>query len=737
MKPLQPSYLARLFLVTALSLLVATGAAQNFAQSEPTSQTVVVLPFSAGSNASPYGAGLATAIQRSLNVIDGVYAPPVGDTLFVTRRLENEGRLDAANVAGAYDAVAVVSGQVAATGNAAEIRLGFASGDFGTVRDVVVQSNLNQPQQLVSQVVNAVVRELGLRVSGQDRRELDEVLLQTPSLPSLTNVAQATLRLQAPDLTGLQAAASLDSSSSWVLSEYARALALEGNTPAALDASLRAIQVSPSDVEALVIRSVILRSSGDEATALQGFNAAVALNPSHALALTGRAQLLGDPAAARAALETALDIDPRLGDAYLALATILQQQNPQGREALQTVREGARRIPGSVALHRAVVSESLRLGDPGGAYAYLNDFLANNPDTNPGVYALAAALPSDQGFADAALALVQQGYIRYPSNPVLARAEAALLEDRGDLAGAENALRQALDANPNDATLLNQLAVFQAEQGRLDEAQATLEASTEQDLTLRLNLAQIYLEAGQSEAAVGVLEPLLTRYPQEAELYSLYGIALGRSGRYDQALNALDRALELEPDFEQARRAQNVIAQNRNLTGGDQIALAESAGQFFEAGLAALEAGNYPEAVAQFSQARQQDDSGVVAFYQAYAQQLSGDIRQAAEGYERALEELPDNPTVLNNLGFAYYRLGRFDRALPYLERAVAADADNVEAQLNYGLVNYDLGRYGAAVTPLERVLALQPSLGDQQVNTGTAVMTLRELVEDARRQSQ
>ncbi len=729
--------IVRLALLFGLIALGTTSIAQNFAQDTPSVERIVVLPFNASGNTAPYGAGLATAIQRSLNVIDAVYAPPVGDTLFVTRRLESGGQLTAANVASAYDASAVVSGQITANGNAAQLQLGFASGDFGTVRDVVVQGNLNQPQQLVSQVVNAVVRELGLRVGGQDRRELDEVLTQTPSLPSLASVAQAALRLQAPDLTGLQAAAELDAGSSWVLSEYGRALALQGNTAAALDASLRAIQASPSDIEALIIRSIILRSSGDPATALQGFNAALALNPNHALALAGRAQLLDDPTAASTDLDTAISVDPRLSDAYLALVTLQRTQSPQGRAALQTAREGARRIPGAVSLHREVVAESLRLGDPGGAYAYLNDFLASNPTTNPGVYALAAALPSDQGFGDAALALVRLGYSQYPSNPVLARAEADLLLAQGDLAGAENALRQALSANPNDATLLNQLAVFLAEQGRLDEAQSTLEASSEQDLTLRLNLAQIYLEAGQSEAAVGVLEPLLARYPQEADLYSLYGISLGRTGRYDQALNALDRALQLNPNLEQARRAQNVIEQNRNLTGGEQIALTENAGQLFQAGLAALEAGNFGEAVTQFTQARQQEDSGLIAFYQAYSQQLSGNIRQAVQGYERALQDLPNNPTVLNNLGFAYYRLGRFDRALPYLEQAVAADADNVEAQLNYGLVNYDLGRFNDAVAPLERVLALQPSLGDQQVNTGQAVLTLRELVEDARQRSQ
>ena len=49
---------------------------------------IVVLPFSESATLPGLGLGLATGLQRSLNTIDGLYVPAVGDAaLFVRRAL--------------------------------------------------------------------------------------------------------------------------------------------------------------------------------------------------------------------------------------------------------------------------------------------------------------------------------------------------------------------------------------------------------------------------------------------------------------------------------------------------------------------------------------------------------------------------------------------------------------------------------------------------------------------------
>ena len=694
---------------------------------------IVVLPFNAGQSADAYAIGLAAGLERSLNVIDGVFVPPVGDALNVTQRLEARRELSPETVAAAFNASVVIGGEVGASGTQAQVQIALAGPAFPETRVVAVQGPFNEPSRLLAAVVNAAVAELGLRISADDRRQLDAMTASAPSLPSLNAVASASLRLGVPNLAALEAAAALDGSSSWVLSEQARALALAGDDAAALTVSRRAVEVQPLDIEAWVVRGIVLRTAGDDSAALQAFNAALALNSAHALALAGKGQL-SSAELAKQLFEQATQSYPRLVVAYLELAELLSQQDPQ--LALRRLREGATRVPDSASLHAAIMQQAIRLGDATGAAAYLRQFLASDPGANPNIYALATLLPVDRLGAEA-LAIVRSGRERHPESTALVLAEGQLLAQQGDFAAAEAVLQAGVAQAPGHLGLINQLAITQARQGKLDEARATLEAVAQQDARLQFNLAQLYLQAGQSRAAASLLEPLLARYPDDPELFTLLGIALGRSGQFDRALSALEQALALSPNDSQALAAKNALEQNRNVVGSERIELGAAA-PAFEAGLAALEQNDLPRALSEFRQARATQDHGLLAFYEGYTLQLQGDLRGAIASYERALADLPNSATVLNNLGFAYFNLGRFDRALTHLAQATQADAANVQAQLNLGLVLYSLNRYRDALGPLERALALDPSLGEVMVTTDTgARVSLAALLDDARRRAQ
>jgi Flp pilus assembly protein TadD len=70
---------------------------------------------------------------------------------------------------------------------------------------------------------------------------------------------------------------------------------------------------------------------------------------------------------------------------------------------------------------------------------------------------------------------------------------------------------------------------------------------------------------------------------------------------------------------------------------------------------------------------------------------LLADLRQAYEQaavhYKAALESKPDNPILLNNLGYSLYLSGRLDEAKQYFERAVAIDPGFKRARYNLALV--------------------------------------------------
>ena len=118
---------------------------------------------------------------------------------------------------------------------------------------------------------------------------------------------------------------------------------------------------------------------------------------------------------------------------------------------------------------------------------------------------------------------------------------------------------------------------------------------------------------------------------------------MGRAGRYDQALNALDEALRLAPDSVAAQRARGVVQQNRALSGAQSLAFEPAAAEALGAGQAALGTDD-PEAAeeafdrAAEAQGEAQTDSaegGVIAFYQGYARQLRNDLRGAVDATKR------------------------------------------------------------------------------------------------------
>ncbi len=86
---------------------------------------------------------------------------------------------------------------------------------------------------------------------------------------------------------------------------------------------------------------------------------------------------------------------------------------------------------------------------------------------------------------------------------------------------------------------------------------------------------------------------------------------------------------------------------------------------------------------------------------------------EAEADFRAALALQPDNPSVLNYLGYSIVDRGqsaKYGEALDMIERAVAARPDSGAITDSLAWVYYKLGRYQEAVTPMERAAELEPS---------------------------
>ena len=91
-------------------------------------------------------------------------------------------------------------------------------------------------------------------------------------------------------------------------------------------------------------------------------------------------------------------------------------------------------------------------------------------------------------------------------------------------------------------------------------------------------------------------------------------------------------------------------------------------------------------------------------------QERSGNFAAAEADFRKALELNPDQPQVLNYLGYSFVDRGEnLDEALGMIQRAVAAqpEAGYIIDSLAWAL--FRLGRYDEAVEPMERAALLEP----------------------------
>lgn len=118
-------------------------------------------------------------------------------------------------------------------------------------------------------------------------------------------------------------------------------------------------------------------------------------------------------------------------------------------------------------------------------------------------------------------------------------------------------------------------------------------------------------------------------------------------------------------------------------------------------------------------------------FQRAIALTKLDDWPAAEADFRKSLELNPEEPTVLNYLGYTYVeRQTNLDEALDMIERAVAARPDSGYIVDSLGWVLFRLGRYDEAVRHMERaveLLPVDPILNDHLGDTYWAVGRKRE----------
>ncbi len=204
-------------------------------------------------------------------------------------------------------------------------------------------------------------------------------------------------------------------------------------------------------------------------------------------------------------------------------------------------------------------------------------------------------------------------------------------------------------------------------------------------------------------------------------IHNNLGIAYDKIGRYDQAIEELQCALDLNPGYIEAH---NNLAIAYEHTGRTEEAIAELGNAlrlnppYVEAhcNLGNIYAGQgmFEEGIEELKEALR-IKPGYAPAHNAlgniFAEQ--GKEQKAIEEFREAIRIDPGYAPAHNNLGNAYAGQGKYDEALREFEEALRLVPEFPEAYHGIGSVYYNLGSYDRASRAFMKAVYLSPELID------------------------
>ncbi len=124
----------------------------------------------------------------------------------------------------------------------------------------------------------------------------------------------------------------------------------------------------------------------------------------------------------------------------------------------------------------------------------------------------------------------------------------------------------------------------------------------------------------------------------------------------------------------------------------------------------------------------EREPSNYVANYNLASLLLArGDTDGAIQHFERAAQQRPEEPSVLNGLGAALLAGGRVDEAIMRFRAAIQADVGNTDAHYNLASALASTGSFHESAAEFQRVLEQRPNDAEAQARLGTVLAELHD----------
>jgi len=256
--------------------------------------------------------------------------------------------------------------------------------------------------------------------------------------------------------------------------------------------------------------------------------------------------------------------------------------------------------------------------------------------------------------------------------------------------------RLALDVKPDAVTPRLLAADIQANAKHFGVALALLEQAAKFDdpivPIIRLRHAAVLQAVGRTDEAIREVERIGRDYPDSSLPDSELGDLLRGKQRFAEAINAYDR----------------VIGRIRQPTQSDWAI-------YYSRGIAYERTGQWTRAEADFNHALElSPEQPSVLNYLGYAlADMGRNLDQARDMIQRAAARRPNDGAITDSLGWVLYRQGKVAEAAKLLERAVGLEPEDPTITAHLGDAYWATGRKIEAQYQWRRALTLNPTPED------------------------
>ncbi|HEV2491784.1 MAG TPA: tetratricopeptide repeat protein [Terriglobia bacterium] len=312
----------------------------------------------------------------------------------------------------------------------------------------------------------------------------------------------------------------------------------------------------------------------------------------------------------------------------------------------------------------------------------------------------------------------------------------------------------------------SELARAQNRTDLVDRAVTEYKEAIEADpdsLFLRVELADLYSQAGRIPEAIQQAEAVLKANPKQVEahrlLATIYFHSLGENQPEQKAKENLAKAIEhleavtrLDPTD-----TNSFVLLGRLYKADNQNAKAEetfkrvlnsdpsSRAALFNLAEVYIDQGDYPEAISLLTKVPEMEMDVRWLGLLGYAYSQNREFAKSVDAYEKALAEDPGNQDIERAYAEALMNSGKTDAARAEYQKLLKADPQDGNTYLRLGRLDRQEGRFDQARQELERARALVPDnvevpfeLAQLEESTGNedkAIQILEGLVKNSEHQ--